>query len=192
MKTIQIPMSSNPFTVVINNSVYQYKAGQTMEVPDEVAAAIEDALKLVPKPGRYLNKLAQRAEGSLTELEGSDLWGIETIASYAFAHCETLQKVAIPNSVKLIKNHAFYGCTSLKSANIAGVTTMGEYAFYGCTALISVELPETPPALTNSNAFNKIKTSCMFYCKTQESLNAYKAAENWSTLAGTYSFVVES
>ena len=40
MKTIQIPMNSNPFTVVINNSVYQYKAGQTVEVPDEVAEVI--------------------------------------------------------------------------------------------------------------------------------------------------------
>lgn len=51
MKTIQIPMNSNPFTVVINNKEYSYTAGQTIEVPDEVAEAIEnhqnihDALK---------------------------------------------------------------------------------------------------------------------------------------------------
>ena len=50
MKAIQIPKSSNPFIVVINNTVHSYAAGETVEVPDEVAAAIEDALELVPKP----------------------------------------------------------------------------------------------------------------------------------------------
>ena len=50
MKTIQIPTNSNPFIVNINNNVYQYRAGDTIEVPDDVAEAIEDALELVPKP----------------------------------------------------------------------------------------------------------------------------------------------
>lgn len=50
MKTIQIPTNCNPYIVVINNHVYTYKAGETAEVPDEVAEAIEDALELEPKP----------------------------------------------------------------------------------------------------------------------------------------------
>jgi hypothetical protein len=51
MKTIQIPTNCNPYVVVINNHVYTYKAGETAEVPDEVAEVIEnhqdihDALK---------------------------------------------------------------------------------------------------------------------------------------------------
>ena len=40
MKTITIPTYNNPFVVVINNKVYQYKGGETIEVPDEVAEAI--------------------------------------------------------------------------------------------------------------------------------------------------------
>ena len=43
MKTITIPTYNNPFIVVINNKVYQYKGGETIEVPDEVAEAIENS-----------------------------------------------------------------------------------------------------------------------------------------------------
>ena len=75
MKTIQIPTTSNPFIVNINNNEYKYRAGDTTEVPDEVAEAIEDALELEPKPKRYLNKLAQRADCSITDLIVSDLDG---------------------------------------------------------------------------------------------------------------------
>lgn len=40
MKTITIPDYKNPFTVTINNKEYQYKGGETVEVPDEVASLI--------------------------------------------------------------------------------------------------------------------------------------------------------
>ena len=169
MKTIQIPMYSNPFTVVINNSVYQYKAGESVEVPDEVAAAIEDALKLEPKPKRYLSKFAQRVEGSITEVTEADLEGISTIAHSAFSSCGNLRSVSIPSSVNTVRY----------------------YAFNWCSLLERVWLPETPPTLVDVNAFDNIKATCVFYCKNQESLEAYKAAANWSTLAGTYAFVVE-
>lgn len=49
-KTITIPTNCNPYIVVINNHVYTYKAGETVEVPDEVAEAIEDAIALESKP----------------------------------------------------------------------------------------------------------------------------------------------
>ena len=49
MKTISIPKHNNPFTVKINNKEYTYKAGETIEVPDEVAEAIGNAIVLEPK-----------------------------------------------------------------------------------------------------------------------------------------------
>lgn len=170
MKTIQIPTTSNPFIVNINNNAYQYRAGETAEVPDEVAEAIEDALEMEPKPKRYLGRLAQLADGSITELTESDLDGIEAIASYAFAYCREIAEVFIPNSIKNIGTSAFVSCKNLER----------------------VHLPETPPELTSINTFNSINAACVFYCKTQASLDDYKVATNWSTLVGTYSFVVEA
>ena len=192
MKTIQIPMNSNPFTVVINNSVYRYKAGESVEVPDEVAAAIEDALKLEPKPKRYLSTFAQLVEGNLLELTEDDFEGIAKIGSYAFYCCRSIEKVTIPSNVKVIESLAFYGCNKIKSVAIGnGVVSIGDNAFEWCSALASVYLPDYPPALTDADAFVNIKSGCVFYCKSQESQEKYKAAPHWSTLAGTYAFVVE-
>lgn len=215
MKTITIPDYKNPFTVTINNNEYRYKGGETVEVPDEVAEAIEDALELVPKPKRYLSKFAQLVGGTLTEVTAEDLEGIETIGSSSFKNCTALTSVAIPKSVAAIGLSAFSGCSSLKDITISdGVKSIGNYAFYTCSNLTSIEIPnsvtsigievfygciklksivipEIPPTLANANAFPDISTACTFYCKTQASLDAYKAAPIWSTLTGTYSFVVE-
>ena len=195
MKTIQIPTTSNPFIVNINNNAYQYRAGETAEVPDEVAEAIEDANELVPKPGRSVSRIAQLAEGSITELTTSDLDGIEIIVSRAFSHCTSLKSIEIPNDVTSIGEYAFYGCTNLESIRFGSDSKLGtirNYAFQWCVILKSVYLPDAPPVLEDVNAFVDTNTTCVFYCKTQASLDAYKAATNWSTLAGTYSFVVEA
>lgn len=195
MKTIQIPMNSNPFTVVINNSVYRYKAGETIEVPDEVAAAIEDALELEPKPKRYLSKIAQRADGSLLEISANDLEGVETIVDSAFRSCSLVTSIEIPGTVKRIQQNAFLSCSNVKSIRFednSKIESIAVGAFNWCSNLSAVYLPLNPPALENVSAFNNIKADCVFYCKTQASLNAYKAATNWSTLAGTYTFVAEA
>ena len=192
MKTITIPGYKNPFVVVINNTVYQYNGGETIEVPDDVAEAIEDAIELIPKPKRYLSKLAQLVEGSITELTINDFEGIEKVSSYAFYCCRSIEKVTIPNNIKGIESLAFYGCNKLKSVAIGnGVANIGDSAFEWCSALTSVYLPDTPPVIESTDVFINIKSGCVFYCKSQASLDAYKAATNWSTLTETYSFVVE-
>ena len=195
MKTIQIPTTSNPFIVNINNNEYQYRAGETIEVPDEVAEAIEDALELEPKPKRYLNKLAQRADCSITDLIISDLDGVENIAYFAFGQCVSLISVEIPDCVKTLSGSAFHGCNRLQYVRFGAnsrLESIGTEAFRWCSQLKKVYLPVTPPALADINAFANVNTACLFCFKTQASLDAYKAAENWSTLAGTFSYVVEA
>jgi hypothetical protein len=41
MKTVTIPNCRNPYVVIVNNKEYSYTAGETVEVPDEVAEVIE-------------------------------------------------------------------------------------------------------------------------------------------------------
>lgn len=195
MKTITIPTYNNPFIVVINNNVYQYKAGETLEVPDDVAEAIEDALELVPKPKRYLSKIAQRANGTLLEITANDLEGVETIIDSAFRSCTTITSIEINNNIKSIQQNAFLSCSNVKIIRFGDNSKLESIAigaFNWCSNLSKVYLPPNPPVLENVSAFNNIKASCVFYCKTQASLDAYKAATNWSTLTGTYSFVVEA
>lgn len=195
MKVVTIPTNMNPYVVTINNHTYIYPAGETVEVPDEVAAAIEDSLELEPKPIRFLNKLAQYAGGSITELTVSDLDGIETIGYYAFGQCYSLISVEIPDSVKTVGNSAFHACNRLKSVRFgvdSRLKSIGTEVFNWCSQLEKVCLPITPPTLADANAFANINANCVFYCKTQESLDAYKAAPIWSTLTGTFAFVIEA
>ena len=193
-KTISIPTHNNPFTVIINNKAYTYRGGETIEVPDEVAEAIEDALELIPKPKRYLSKYARHIEDSLDEITEEDLSGITTISAYAIYNRKKLKRATIPSDVTTIGECAFFGCSNLETVIFGGnseVESIGANAFDWCGKLIKVCLPETPPSLAYNNTFDHINPSCVFYCKTQASLDAYKAAPNWSTLTGTYSFVVE-
>jgi hypothetical protein len=193
MKTIRIPEYNNPFIVNINNKEYTYKAGDTIEVPDEVAEAIEDALELVPKPKRYLSQFAQFVEGGLTEVTGADLDGITAVAACSFYFYRNIKKVTIPNSVSRIGTNAFYSCSELETVIFEDgeLKSIEGTAFEWCSKLSKVYLPTKPPTLSNANAFGNIKADCVFYCKTQESLEAYQNADIWSTLTGTYSFVVE-
>lgn len=194
MKTITIPERFGYPTVgiIANGEHYTLNSGAEITVEDHIAEIIENAIALAPKQGRNLSRFAQRVEGSISDIDKSELEGIEVIATYAFAFCKGITKTTIPNSVKNIEAHAFYGCTTLKSVTMGdSITNIGVYAFDWCTTLERVYLPEIPPILANVNAFGNVKANCTFYCKTQASLDAYKKAANWSTLTGTYSFVVE-
>lgn len=220
MKTITIPQSFGYPTVdiVLNGKRYTLQSGVEITTEDSLAEIIENAMALAPKIGRNKSSLAQRADGSITEITFSDLEGVEKIGYYAFYSCGSLTRVEIPNSVASIGEGAFYNCKSLASIEIPNsvrsiakdaftackllksvrfkkdseLESIATNAFDWCSALEKVYLPVTPPTLANVNAFSNINVACVFYCKSQDSLDAYKAATNWSTLTGTYTFVVES
>ena len=64
--------------------------------------------------------------------------------SNAFARCDSLASVTLPDSIKSIGPGAFYGCTSLKEINIPNsVTEIGNEAFASCEALESITIPDS-------------------------------------------------
>ena len=70
--------------------------------------------------------------------------GVTTIGDCAFAHCDSLTGVTIPDSVTTIGISAFYDCDSLTSVTIPdSVTTIGDYAFEYCKSLTSVTIPDS-------------------------------------------------
>ncbi len=110
------------------------------------------------------NTLHPEGLTSITFGEGSQL---QTIESYAFRYCTSLNTIEIPSSVteidtyalegcaglqsvtfgedsqlQTIGNYVFHNCTSLTSITIPdGVTSIGNYMFYGCSALTSITIP---------------------------------------------------
>ncbi len=64
------------------------------------------------------------------------------IADSAFAYCDTLTAVVIPDSVTTIGSNAFRGCSQLTSVELGkGVTAISDYAFYYCSRLTAVSIP---------------------------------------------------
>lgn len=92
-------------------------------------------------------------------------------------------KLTIGNSVTLIGDYAFYGCSSLKSITIPdSVTSIGNYAFYGCPSLKSVYCEATTPPGGSEDMFYYNADGRKIYVPTG-SVDAYKAADYWKEYA---------
>ena len=86
----------------------------------------------------------------------------------------------IPNSVTVIGNYAFYGCTSLTSVTIPdSVCRIGDYAFYSCTGLTSIICEAISRPLCGFDVFVYVDCSQIPLYVPAESVEAYKAAYPW-------------
>ena len=116
---------------------------------------------------------------------------ITKLDDYTFMGCSALTSVGsvgsgasleIPNNVTTISNNVFQNCTGLTNITIPNsVTSIGASAFYGCTGLTSVTVEATTPPTLGTQVFDNTN-NCPIYVPA-ESVNAYKAAANWSTYA---------
>ena len=84
-----------------------------------------------------------------------------------------MQSIIIPNSVTIIRDYAFSGCSNLTSITIPNsVTSIGEGAFYWCSGLISVTIP---------NSVKEISYLAFSECPKLE--NVYCYAESFSDIS---------
>lgn len=69
---------------------------------------------------------------------------VRSINGQAFAGCEALSSVTLPDGLQSIGTGAFYQCSSLASVNLPeGLKTIGDWAFEDCASLASVALPDS-------------------------------------------------
>lgn len=80
---------------------------------------------------------------SLIQYNGKE-YSVTAINHKAFADCNGLTSVTIPNSITYIGDRAFDNCKNLTSITIPNsVTHIGSCAFYYCSGLTSVTLPNS-------------------------------------------------
>jgi hypothetical protein len=140
--------------------------------------------------------------------------GITSIGNYAFMNCTKLALTSLPEGITAIGEMTFYNCAKLALTSLpAGVTTIGDAAFTDCKSLTRMTLPaglttigtnffrlcdnltlvtclaETPPTV-GGNLFLNTHASLSIKVPAA-SVDAYKAATNWSTFAGRISAITE-
>ena len=90
---------------------------------------------------------------------------ITEIKEHAFYGCTSLTSVTIPDSVTSIDSSAFYNCDSLTSVTIGNsVTSIGQYAFRFCSSLTSVTIGNSVTSI-GKDAFYYCTSLTSVYCK---------------------------
>lgn len=109
--------------------------------------------------------------------------GTTRIGNMAFRACLDLTTVTIPDSVTEIASNAFNTCSGLTSITIPNsVTAISNGVFANCSRLTSVTINATTPPTLGTDVFKSTNSNLVIYVPT-ESVDAYKAATNWSSLA---------
>ena len=81
---------------------------------------------------------------------GNQNFNVTAIGDGAFAYCQNISSIVIPESVTSIGNSAFAHCLDIASVVIPeGVTTIGNSAFYYCIELESVTMPNSMTGIGN-------------------------------------------
>lgn len=128
------------------------------------------------------------------------LFDVVAVGKSAFSMRDIIS-VTLPNSIKTIKESAFYSCTSLSSIEMPGVESINQSAFAYCHIIESLNLPESikalgvraiegcfnlrsiiirstnPPTMTYGTALSNLSEDVIIYVPA-ESVDAYKA---WTT-----------
>ena len=126
----------------------------------------EDKTVKVTFSGDSYNAVDYEYSGSVNIPEtvnyDGNTYSVTSIGGSAFANCDGLTSVVIPNSVTSIGETAFSSCSSLTSVEIPNcVTSIGHYAFERCSSLTSVEIP---------NSVTSIGESAFRYCSSLTSV----------------------
>lgn len=119
----------------------------------------EKTVTVIASPNAY--------SGSITipghVMYGGEQYEVIAIGSDAFADCEGLTDVMLPNTIQTIGARAFKGCSQLSSISIpASVQEIDYYAFHTCPALKSIYISDSDEPLKFCDGFQDTHISSLY------------------------------
>lgn len=139
-----------------------------------------------------------------TVTHGGNTYSVTAIADGAFAGCENITGVTIPNSITAIGNSAFEDCPSLSALHIGtppadddadmqrmerkyanpSPGTIGNNAFKGCGKLADIYSYKTlPPVCKGLDSFDPANYTSTTLHVYADALPAYESADVWNEFA---------
>ena len=97
-------------------------------------------------------------------------YAVVGISNNAFEANTTIEEVIIPESVEIIGDGAFYGCSNLKFVTVSGDSLIGTSAFMYCSSLEFIDLKGNP---TISGPTTFMGVSCTVRTSTEGILDEY-------------------
>ena len=158
------PEAKNTQTAVVGNYTWTFALdGKNAVLYNNGAAAV------TPTPKGHIDIPSKLGNYTVTE-----------VGDWAFADCDEMSSVYVPDSVKLIGRYAFAGCAALQCADVGkgiadagkGAVTIKKNAFSDCSALSAVAFRGTAaPVISDNNILDGTPDNCTIY--------APKSAKNW-------------
>lgn len=133
--------------VIGSNSFYNCQTVQSVEIPDSVTnietSAFENCSNL--KTVKFSNNLQEIGQWAFfdTNLEKVILPNsVKIISPFAFRNCKSLVSVVMPAELEKIEKSTFYGCESLNDVSMnTKLKSIGPNAFSRCSSLKTINLP---------------------------------------------------
>ena len=143
LKSIVIP------DAVTSIGEYAFVGCESLTTKVEIGEKIIDGIKYLlycNRTAKVIQKSADSKESIIipetVECKGYT-YRVTSIGADAFAWCESLKSIVIPDSVTSIGDSAFYQCSSLTNIAIPNsVTSIGQKAFENCKKLTSIIIPD--------------------------------------------------
>ena len=124
-------------------------------LPAGLESVGDGAFAGVPLPATDLNSEQYRfVGGCFVDLSAKRLlWGntqsvipadgtVETIAPYAFAYCEGLREIILPEGIRRIQDRAFFGCTAVERVDFPeSLREIGREILSGAEQLSTLRIP---------------------------------------------------
>lgn len=152
---LYIGNENNPYVMLVSvkdKDITSFKVHKETKI---LCEAFQDCGELVSVTfPEHLTSIGAYAFYNCKKLTGLTIPdGVKMIGSNAFEYCSSLTgELAIPKSVKTVRNDAFVGCSGFTSLVIPdNVTSIGYAAFNSCIGLTSIEVQTGNPNYYSEN-----------------------------------------
>lgn len=132
---------------------YSFTVSETLTSSDFKYSIIDDKVNIY----KYIGK-----EKNIVIPDTIDGKPICAIKKGAFANCDFIENIILPETLTRVESSAFKNCTSLKSADFENVTYFAPNVFNGCNNLKTFVFPSTmesfDPTCTEENLFGLLNS----------------------------------